>query len=491
MLRNYCYSNKSIANRAIRRLLSTHGVRPTTLVFPNISTRPTVVTKRYNSNFHNGSNEEIPNKLPGLFLAGASVGLAIFYVFGESLGIKREKKEEEPEQVEPEQAEPEQAEPEVATSEATTSEVKPENTTPEATPENTTPEATPENTTSEVKPENTTPENTTSEVKPENTTPEATPENTTPENTTPEVTPENTTSDATTPVEKGIEVVEADVFVDEKTEEPIAVEIEEATLEPANQEDKSDNTDVTTESNEQPTADDQDSIVIVQEIPIKVTEGLKQDLANDDVSFSTSNDKPFGSNVLSKVEENIVQEEPVIIATATTNNGFSENESEQSEEPVVIVEEEIVQDIDPVKVAAAAGAAAGAAAAATSNGDSVTTGSSATPVKTPEGEKRETAYNPETGEINWDCPCLGGMAHGPCGEQFKEAFSCFVYSEAEPKGIDCVEKFQNMQNCFREHPEHYVEQLKDDDEAMQKAEQDEAMQKAEQEEDEAIVASSE
>ncbi|SSD59373.1 uncharacterized protein SCODWIG_01134 [Saccharomycodes ludwigii] len=455
MLRNYCYSNKSIANRAIRRLLSTHGVRPTTLVFPNISTRPTVVTKRYNSNFHNGSNEEIPNKLPGLFLAGASVGLAIFYVFGESLGIKREKKEEEPEQVEPEQAEPEQAEPEVATSEATTSEVKPENTTPEATPENTTPE------------------------------------NTTPENTTPEVTPENTTSDATTPVEKGIEVVEADVFVDEKTEEPIAVEIEEATLEPANQEDKSDNTDVTTESNEQPTADDQDSIVIVQEIPIKVTEGLKQDLANDDVSFSTSNDKPFGSNVLSKVEENIVQEEPVIIATATTNNGFSENESEQSEEPVVIVEEEIVQDIDPVKVAAAAGAAAGAAAAATSNGDSVTTGSSATPVKTPEGEKRETAYNPETGEINWDCPCLGGMAHGPCGEQFKEAFSCFVYSEAEPKGIDCVEKFQNMQNCFREHPEHYAEQLKDDDEAMQKAEQDEAMQKAEQEEDEAIVASSE
>ena len=25
-------------------------------------------------------------------------------------------------------------------------------------------------------------------------------------------------------------------------------------------------------------------------------------------------------------------------------------------------------------------------------------------------------------EINWDCPCLGGMAHGPCGEEFKAAF---------------------------------------------------------------------
>lgn len=62
-----------------------------------------------------------------------------------------------------------------------------------------------------------------------------------------------------------------------------------------------------------------------------------------------------------------------------------------------------------------------------------------------------------TGEINWDCPCLGGMAHGPCGMQFREAFSCFVYSEQEPKGIDCVEKFKAMQDCFREHPDVYGE----------------------------------
>lgn len=55
---------------------------------------------------------------------------------------------------------------------------------------------------------------------------------------------------------------------------------------------------------------------------------------------------------------------------------------------------------------------------------------------------QEAAFNPETGEINWDCPCLGGMAHGPCGEEFKAAFSCFVYSKEEPKGIDCIEKFK-------------------------------------------------
>lgn len=56
--------------------------------------------------------------------------------------------------------------------------------------------------------------------------------------------------------------------------------------------------------------------------------------------------------------------------------------------------------------------------------------------------KHEGAFNPETGEINWDCPCLGGMAYGPCGEEFREAFSCFVYSKEEPKGMDCIEKFK-------------------------------------------------
>ncbi|KAG8711228.1 hypothetical protein FRC11_003361 [Ceratobasidium sp. 423] len=92
---------------------------------------------------------------------------------------------------------------------------------------------------------------------------------------------------------------------------------------------------------------------------------------------------------------------------------------------------------------------------------------------TPEGEMddleadaaNQGAFNPETGEINWDCPCLGGMAYGPCGPQFREAFSCFVYSKEEPKGVDCVEKFKAMQDCFREHPDVYGEELEDDDEA--------------------------
>jgi intermembrane space import and assembly protein 40 len=72
-------------------------------------------------------------------------------------------------------------------------------------------------------------------------------------------------------------------------------------------------------------------------------------------------------------------------------------------------------------------------------------------------EGSKGAYDPVTGEINWDCPCLGGMAHGPCGPEFREAFSCFVFSEEEPKGINCVEKFMGMQTCFRAHPDVYGE----------------------------------
>lgn len=76
---------------------------------------------------------------------------------------------------------------------------------------------------------------------------------------------------------------------------------------------------------------------------------------------------------------------------------------------------------------------------------------------------QQGAFNEETGEINWDCPCLGGMAYGPCGEQFREAFSCFVFSQEEPKGINCIDKFKGMQDCFREHPDVYGAELEDAD----------------------------
>jgi intermembrane space import and assembly protein 40 len=75
---------------------------------------------------------------------------------------------------------------------------------------------------------------------------------------------------------------------------------------------------------------------------------------------------------------------------------------------------------------------------------------------------KEGAIDAE-GKINWDCPCLGGLAYGPCGDQFRSAFSCFVYSTDEPKGIECVEKFKDMQDCFKLYPDIYENELKDDE----------------------------
>lgn len=67
------------------------------------------------------------------------------------------------------------------------------------------------------------------------------------------------------------------------------------------------------------------------------------------------------------------------------------------------------------------------------------------------------------GEINWNCPCLGGMATGPCGVEFREAFSCFHNSEAEPKGKDCYDAFKEMHLCMAEYPQLYGKYDEDDD----------------------------
>ena len=62
------------------------------------------------------------------------------------------------------------------------------------------------------------------------------------------------------------------------------------------------------------------------------------------------------------------------------------------------------------------------------------------------------------GEINWDCPCLGGMPKGSCGEDFKAAFSCFHYSQEEQKGSDCIPQFRAMQSCFEKYPDEYPQE---------------------------------
>lgn len=72
------------------------------------------------------------------------------------------------------------------------------------------------------------------------------------------------------------------------------------------------------------------------------------------------------------------------------------------------------------------------------------------------------------GDINWNCPCLGGMASGPCGEQFKSAFSCFHYSTEEIKGSDCVDQFRAMQECMQKYPDLYPQEDENEEEKSSK-----------------------
>lgn len=62
------------------------------------------------------------------------------------------------------------------------------------------------------------------------------------------------------------------------------------------------------------------------------------------------------------------------------------------------------------------------------------------------------------------------MASGPCGEQFKSAFSCFHYSTEEIKGSDCVDQFRAMQECMQKFPDLYPQE--DDDEEKEKPSKD-------------------
>jgi len=73
----------------------------------------------------------------------------------------------------------------------------------------------------------------------------------------------------------------------------------------------------------------------------------------------------------------------------------------------------------------------------------------------PEPSEEDGPHGPifPNGEINWNCPCFGDMAVGPCGVEFRAAFSCFHHSTADPKGSDCIDKFADMQICMSGHPE--------------------------------------
>jgi intermembrane space import and assembly protein 40 len=84
-------------------------------------------------------------------------------------------------------------------------------------------------------------------------------------------------------------------------------------------------------------------------------------------------------------------------------------------------------------------------------------------VSLPEDEERPGLVLPN-GDINWACPCLGGMASGPCGFEFRDAFSCFHYSQEENKGVECIDKFSAMSLCMSEYPALYPKSKENNEE---------------------------
>ncbi|CAL4074106.1 unnamed protein product, partial [Meganyctiphanes norvegica] len=81
-----------------------------------------------------------------------------------------------------------------------------------------------------------------------------------------------------------------------------------------------------------------------------------------------------------------------------------------------------------------------------------------------DGDDQPVGLIDDDGEINWSCPCLGGMATGPCGVEFREAFTCFHYSSEDPKGSDCLGPFRQMSECMAQYPNVYGSGTKEDKE---------------------------
>ena len=61
-------------------------------------------------------------------------------------------------------------------------------------------------------------------------------------------------------------------------------------------------------------------------------------------------------------------------------------------------------------------------------------------------------------DINWNCPCLGGM------EQFKSAFSRYHSSTEDIKGSDCIDQFRAMQECMQKYPDLYPQDEEEEEE---------------------------
>lgn len=66
-----------------------------------------------------------------------------------------------------------------------------------------------------------------------------------------------------------------------------------------------------------------------------------------------------------------------------------------------------------------------------------------------------------------ECPCIADLRKGPCGNQFSEAFLCFLKSTAEEKGSDCVNPFVALQSCIKSNPNAFPKDVLGDDQVKE------------------------
>lgn len=102
-----------------------------------------------------------------------------------------------------------------------------------------------------------------------------------------------------------------------------------------------------------------------------------------------------------------------------------------------------------------------------------------------EQQEQDTRSKEEIVDDALNCPCIAGMKNGSCGDQFMTAYRCFLESETDPKGSDCLEQFRAMQTCMVEHPAEYS--LDEDDNGGGKEGEAEADEAAEKEREGAVA----
>lgn len=71
----------------------------------------------------------------------------------------------------------------------------------------------------------------------------------------------------------------------------------------------------------------------------------------------------------------------------------------------------------------------------------------------------------DNGDINWNCPCLGGMAYGPCGHEFRQFFTCLHKNQGDDESMkaqECYPKFAVMKECMSQFPKLYPPTEDDD-----------------------------